>query len=174
MNRFLFIFHSLLNYASRILTLYALLNIKQQLFYVLRIFFVAFHFQIFKMFAGGIQMQDTKIGELIKNRRKELGMSSVVLANRVGVNQSTISRWESGQIKDIRRAQIYLLSKYLYIPVETILGLSEETTTEDMEIISRRLRLESKLESIKDKETLDIIENFINAYCTAKGGKRNG
>ncbi len=114
-------------------------------------------------------MQDKKIGELIRNRRKELGMSSVTLANRIGVNQSTISRWESGQIKDIRRAQIYLLSKYLYIPVETILGLSEETTTEDMEIVSRRLRLESKLESIKDKETLDVIDNFINAYCSAKG-----
>lgn len=114
-------------------------------------------------------MQDKKIGELIKNRRKELGMSSVTLANRIGVNQSTISRWENGQIKDIRRAQIYLLSKYLYIPVETILGLSEETTTEDMEIVSRRLRLESKLESIKDKETLDVIDNFINAYCSTKG-----
>lgn len=115
-------------------------------------------------------MKETEIGQLIKDRRKELNMTSVTLAEKVGVNQSTISRWENGQITNIRKSQIYLLSKYLYIPVETILGLSNVTSTLDIEAVKKRIQIETKLESINDKNTLDVIENFINAYCSTKKG----
>lgn len=115
-------------------------------------------------------MKETEIGQLIKDRRKELNMTSVVLANKIGVNQSTVSRWESGQIKDIKRAQIYLLSKYLYIPVETILGLSNVTSTENIEIVKQRSAIQEKLDSVTDPQTLTVIENFINAYCSTKKG----
>lgn len=116
-------------------------------------------------------MLDTKIGELIKERRKELGMTSTVLANKIGVNQSTISRWESGEIKDIKRAQIYLLSKYLYIPVETILGLSDVTETEDIELVKKRSAILEKITSINDEETLKVIDSFISAYAKTKETK---
>ena len=108
-------------------------------------------------------MKETEIGQLIRDRRKELNMTSVVLANKMGVNQSTISRWESGKIKDIKRAQICLLSKYLYIPIDTILGLSNETSTEDLEVVKKRISIQSKLENINDKSKLENIEKIIDA-----------
>ena len=59
-------------------------------------------------------MEEQKVGELIKERREELNITQKKLAGLLGVANSTISRWEGGQIRDIKRAQIYLLSKYFF------------------------------------------------------------
>lgn len=115
-------------------------------------------------------MEEQKVGELIKERRDELNITQKKLAGLLGVASSTISRWEGGQIRDIKRAQIYLLSKYLYIPIDTILGLSNETSTEDLEAVKKRISIQSKLDSVTDPQTLTVIENFINAYCSTKKG----
>lgn len=108
-------------------------------------------------------MEEQKVGELIKERRDELNITQKKLAGLLGVASSTISRWEGGQIRDIKRAQIYLLSKYLYIPIDTIIGLSNETSTEDLEIVKKRISIQSKLENINDKSKLESIEKIIDA-----------
>ena len=108
-------------------------------------------------------MNTANIGKLIHDRRKELGISSVVLANRIGVSQSTISRWESGQIKDIKRAQIYLLSKYLYIPIDTLLGLSEKTETEDLRLVKAKLDIIDLIEDVNNVDQLKDIAKIIQA-----------
>lgn len=108
-------------------------------------------------------MEEKKIGELIKERREELNITQKKLAGLLGVTHSTVSRWESGYIKEIKRAQIYLLSKYLYIPIDTIIGLSNETSTEDLEIVKKRISIQSKLENINDKSKLESIEKIIDA-----------
>lgn len=115
-------------------------------------------------------MEEKKVGELIKTRREELNITQKKLAGLLGVTHSTVSRWESGYIKEIKRAQIYLLSKYLYIPIDTILGLSNVTSTLDIDVVKKRIQIETKLEGINDKNTLEVIENFINAYCSTKKG----
>lgn len=108
-------------------------------------------------------MEEKKIGELIKERREELGYSQVKLASLLEVNSGTISRWESGKTQDIRRKQICLLSKYLCIPIDTILGLSEETSTEDIDLVKKKMLIQSKIEQIVDKSKLDSIEKIIDA-----------
>lgn len=108
-------------------------------------------------------MEEKKIGELIKTRREELNITQKKLAGLLGVTHSTVSRWESGYIKEIKRAQIYLLSKYLYIPIDTIIGLSNETSTEDLEVVKKRISIQSKLENINDKSKLENIEKIIDA-----------
>lgn len=108
-------------------------------------------------------MEEKKVGELIKTRREELNITQKKLAGLLGVTHSTVSRWESGYIKEIKRGQIYLLSKYLYIPIDTILGLSNETSTEDLEVVKKRISIQSKLENINDKSKLESIEKIIDA-----------
>lgn len=108
-------------------------------------------------------MEEKKVGELIKTRREELNITQKKLAGLLGVTHSTVSRWESGYIKEIKRAQIYLLSKYLYIPIDTIIGLSNETSTEDLEVVKKRISIQSKLENINDKSKLENIEKIIDA-----------
>lgn len=66
-------------------------------------------------------MNEKQIGDLIRTRRQELKISQDYVATRCGVTKSTVSRWETGYIKKIKRGDIFMLSRILYLPAETIL-----------------------------------------------------
>lgn len=53
------------------------------------------------------------IGNIIKNRRLELNITLDEVGKAVGVSKSTVQRWESGQITNMRRDRIDALSKIL-------------------------------------------------------------
>lgn len=108
-------------------------------------------------------MEEKKIGELIKERREELGYSQVKLAKLCDVTHGTLSRWERGLTKDIKRAQICLLSQYLYIPIDTLLGLSNETSTEDLDLVRLKSSINSSVDLISDKSKLEQIKKIIDA-----------
>lgn len=56
-----------------------------------------------------------KVNELISNKRKELGLTLEEVANKVGVSKSTVKKWESGYIKNMRRDNMALLADALHI-----------------------------------------------------------
>ena len=56
-----------------------------------------------------------KANEVIKLKRKEKGMTLRELAEKVGVSEGTVSRWESGDIRSMKRPNIEALSKVLGI-----------------------------------------------------------
>lgn len=53
------------------------------------------------------------IGENIKNRRRDLDMTLEQVADRVGLSRQTLSRYETGVIKNIPSDKIELLAKVL-------------------------------------------------------------
>lgn len=56
---------------------------------------------------------------IIKDNREKLGLTMKELALRVGVSEATISRWESGNIKNMKRDKMFNLAKALKIsPLE--------------------------------------------------------
>lgn len=57
-----------------------------------------------------------KANDVIKLRRQELGLTQKEVANLVGVTEATVSRWESGDIKNMKRDKIAALSRVLDIP----------------------------------------------------------
>lgn len=63
--------------------------------------------------------------ELIKLRRKELRLTMREVADSVGVSEATVSRWESGNIANMGRDKIALLSKVLKISPSQIAGYDE-------------------------------------------------
>lgn len=63
-----------------------------------------------------------EVKDIIRNRRIEMGLTMKELALKVGVSEGTISRWESGNISNMRRDKVALLSKVLDIPAEVIMG----------------------------------------------------
>ena len=65
------------------------------------------------------------INEIIRNRRIEKGLSMKELAERLGVSEGTISRWESGKIEDMRRSRIKALSEVLGIPLHVLMEWDE-------------------------------------------------
>ena len=63
----------------------------------------------------------------LKQRRIELNLTMAEVANKVGVSEATISRWESGDIANMRRDKIVLLSKALQVSPSFIMGLEDST-----------------------------------------------
>ena len=60
---------------------------------------------------------------MIKDRRIELGLTLEDVGKAVGVGKSTVRKWESGQIKDMKRDKISALADVLRLsPVSFIVG----------------------------------------------------
>lgn len=73
-------------------------------------------------------MTITDIKEIIKNRRLVLGLTLKDVAAAVGVSEGTVSRWEAGNITNMKRNRIASLAKVLQIPPSVIMGWEEEPT----------------------------------------------
>ena len=67
-----------------------------------------------------------KINTLMRNRRKELGLTMKDVAKAVGVSEATVSRWESGNIANMGRDKINALSKVLNLSPISIMGISDD------------------------------------------------
>ena len=64
--------------------------------------------------------------DLIKNRRIELGLTQLDIAKATSVSEATVSRWESGQISNMRRSKIAALAKVLQLSPSTLMGIEPE------------------------------------------------
>jgi transcriptional regulator with XRE-family HTH domain len=75
-----------------------------------------------------------KANEVIKIRRNEMGMTQKDLAERVGVTEATVSRWESGDIKSMKRSNIAALSSVLNVPPAVLM----DWESYDAEVVERK------------------------------------
>ena len=70
-----------------------------------------------------------KISTIIRERREELGLSQQDVATYIGVNRSSVSLWESGDIKNMGRDKIKKLSEILQIsPITLITGETDHSS----------------------------------------------
>ncbi|MDG2986030.1 XRE family transcriptional regulator [Latilactobacillus curvatus] len=60
----------------------------------------------------------------IKSRREELGLSQEEVAKKVDVTRGTVSKWEKGDISNMKRDKIASLSKILRINPLELLGIT--------------------------------------------------
>ena len=65
------------------------------------------------------------LGEKIKMLRLQQGLTLEEVGNRVGVGKSTVRKWESGQIANMRRDKIALLAKALNTTPSYLMGWDE-------------------------------------------------
>lgn len=63
-----------------------------------------------------------EIKDIIKKRREELNLTYEQLGNMIGVGKSTVRKWETGMIENMRRDNIVALSKALNISPAVIMG----------------------------------------------------
>lgn len=66
------------------------------------------------------------IQSILKNRRLELGLTLLDVAKQVGVSEGTVSRWESGDIANMRRDRIMALAAALDLSPAVIMGWDQE------------------------------------------------
>lgn len=61
----------------------------------------------------------------LKERRNQLGLTMLDVAKAVGVSEATISRYESGNIKNMRRDRIEKYAKILQVSPAILIGADE-------------------------------------------------
>lgn len=71
------------------------------------------------------------VKDLIREKRLSLGMTMKEVADKVGVSEATISRWESGEISNMRRGAISALAKALNISPNEIMGWEQSEEDAD-------------------------------------------
>ena len=92
------------------------------------------------------------IGEYIHDRRKELGLTLDEIGTAVGVSKSTVRKWETGFISNMKRDKIALLAKALKVsPSVFIVQSSEE--------IQDKAKSPSQL-SDRDKAFVELIKSL--------------
>lgn len=70
--------------------------------------------------------------DIIKTRRSKLGLTLDDIARYVGVSGATVSRWESGDIENIRRDKIAKLAEVLQVTPAYLMGWEDESGTQDL------------------------------------------
>ena len=63
-----------------------------------------------------------EVKDIIKNERIKAGLTMKAVANIVGVSEGTVSRWESGDIENMKRDKIVALANALNISPAVIMG----------------------------------------------------
>lgn len=67
-----------------------------------------------------------EIGDRIRIKRNELGMTLLELANKIGVREATVQRYESGSIKNLKQSTISALSDALNVTPAYLMGWEDE------------------------------------------------
>lgn len=65
------------------------------------------------------------LAAVLKTRRKELGFTLNDIAQRMGVSEATVQRWESGNIKSLRQGRIAKLAEILNVSPSALMGWEE-------------------------------------------------
>lgn len=68
---------------------------------------------------------------IIANKRNELGLTLEDVAKICNVSISTVKRWESGEIVDIKRDKVVKLAQALHTTPAYIMGWDEEDKTKE-------------------------------------------
>ena len=102
------------------------------------------------------------LGEKIKKLRLEQGLSLEELGNRVGVGKSTVRKWETGMIENMRRDKIDKLSKALNTTPAFLLDWDEPISTKNNYYLS--LSEISHIEKYRsvDEATRNIVDTILD------------
>ena len=89
----------------------------------------------------------------LKQRRIELGLTMLDVAKLVGVSEATISRYESGNIKNMRRDRIEKYAKALQVNPSEFLDINDEQPPEPQKPTEREL-------SENEREMIEIFKDL--------------
>lgn len=70
-------------------------------------------------------MLENKLRERLYERRIELDLTLDELSEGSGISKSTLSRYENGEIKDLKMTNVYNLADFLKVSVVWLLGWSD-------------------------------------------------
>jgi transcriptional regulator with XRE-family HTH domain len=75
----------------------------------------------------------SQLSIVLKQRRKELGLTLAQIADQMGVAEATVQRWESGNIKSVRYDKLNRLAEVLGVQPYALMGWEEISSAEQKE-----------------------------------------
>lgn len=96
----------------------------------------------------------------IKQRRFELGLTLDEVARMVNVSGATISRWESGDIENMRRDKIALLAKALQVSPSFIMEWDEDDLSKDINISNPDIRMIARAGKKMTPEQAEVLRKY--------------
>ena len=102
-------------------------------------------------------MNSSDMSRKIKNLRLDKGLTLEQVGNMVGVGKSTVRKWETGMIANMKRDKIHLLAKALGVTPAYLMGW-EETNKEEAEL----LNLIKQLDEDEVKELSNFVDYIIS------------
>ena len=106
----------------------------------------------------------------IKSRRLELGLTLEQVGQKVGVRKSTVRKWETGDIENMKRDKISKLADALKVSPSYIMGFDNQapkTHTKEFEKIIAHIK------SDVTKEEMEEIINFIDYVNSKRTNQQN-
>ena len=103
--------------------------------------------------------------EIIRNRRKELGLTLEEVGKRVGVSRATVMRWETGEIKNLGRDKIATLAAALQVSPEYLLGWTDDPN------IRMTTDLATAVADLSPEEVASVL-NYIDFLKTQRRRKK--
>lgn len=77
-------------------------------------------------------MEYLEIGRRIKERRQELNISAVELADRLGLSKATVHRYENGDIRNIKLPVVESMARALRLNPLWLIGKSDQKEADSM------------------------------------------
>lgn len=93
----------------------------------------------------------------LSQRRRELGLTQKEVADAVGVSEATVSRWESGEIANMRRDRIVSLARILNCSADFIMNGNDGE--------SENPSLSAKRKPAYLQRNADNTRVFLYPYC---------
>ena len=100
-----------------------------------------------------------EVKDIIRTYREKLNLTMKQLANRVGVSEGTISRWESGKIENMRRDKIEKLANALHVSPGYLMGWDSNVESKQ---IDRKTVKVPVLGRVAAGVPIDAIEEIVD------------
>lgn len=110
------------------------------------------------------------IGERINSRRLELDLTLEDVGKALGVNRSTVMRYESGKTQRISQRTLAKLAEILSTTPAYLLGVdAENSKTADLD--GKVLMLARQMQKLPD-DKLDMLNSIINSMTEIAGKEK--
>lgn len=118
------------------------------------------------------------LSDVLKQRRKELGLTLAQVADAMNVAEATVQRWESGNIKSIRYDKINRLAEVLNVNPAALMGWDDSFKQKAANVLpvpnfSKKPRLGTiacgkPILAVEDAEEFDDVPDGIDCDFTLK------
>lgn len=100
-----------------------------------------------------------KANEIIKLKRKEMGMTLKDVAERIGVSEATVSRWEAGSVGSMKRQNVAALARLFDLSPAVLMDWEEfEDENANRRILVKQL---NDLAMVSDVKNIEVVYDLL-------------